>query len=229
MIKELKQYPYVYLLIISFIIFLLLVAFYKVKVDTYESGKLILICKNGELISELFNVNDGFWNPGDLNEKTLYIKNTSSFDAQVYNIAFTCNLKDSTGKIFNSSSKEYKDFVNNMKVSLKSGNKTLYSGNYEGLINNGLMLGSSFPIYPNETKTIVIIMKFESSSGNSLHNVTDIFDINIDYSMSNKLGSSGYDKLVKTGTFTNYFALIFTICALIALGIKFYYVDNNLH
>lgn len=170
------------LLVIAIFIFTL-GGYTKIRAEENIQNKVVIVPKINDGNPGIFNDSDGFWYPGRTLSKQFLIKNGNTEEIEFNKISVDIKSVNQyvLNKLINPDEDIYKDFLKNLKVQLKDGNKIIFDDTFENFSKNGVPLDSPIKIAAASEKELTLTLHFEEMAGNLLQDLKNLFNLNIQY------------------------------------------------
>jgi LPXTG-motif cell wall-anchored protein len=209
--------------LIAITLFLLIMGSYtKASAQEDIQKKVTIVSKNNDGTLGGFSAKDGFWYPGRTLEKQFSIRNGNNneieFDKISVNIQSVSNF--ALNKVFNPDEEIYREFLKNLKVQLKEGDKVLFDGTFQDFNDKGVLLNTPIKIKSNSEDDLLLKIHFQEEAGNMFEDLQNLFNLNIQYISKDGAAVSGdITTLPHTGSVYNFITLV--VIGLLLSGIGF--------
>ena len=158
-------------------------------------------------IEQSFTYEDGYWKPGRIESKSLYINNNKSNNISIDRLYF--DLKSSqnwkTGEKLYINSNQFKEFAKHSTVTLKHGNYVLFRDRFNNLISkNVIILSKNINISPNDRVLLNMTIDMDLDMNNDAQALNNLFTIGVSYTQD----GTNTNNLPQTGGIINSTSLI---------------------
>ncbi len=165
-----------------------------------EPNNIIVIPKGEDHKKGIFNDKDGEWYPGREVAKEFNVKNLKDRDVNLVKITLNVESLYDQKTAMNLSEKDeaYREFMNNMSLTLENKGKKLYDGNFEKLVKEGVTLSEPLEVKSKDYREFKMKVKLDDKSSNALQKMENKFNFNVTYTFDD--GTSVNIDLPKTGS-----------------------------